>query len=964
MATIEFKASDGTVENTVSYTFREADAELYMEQMPRQSQEITGYFDMSWANTKGYVYDEYEVERSNGGAKWDAPTVYQDATPSSTVTTLKGSYSGGGFSSQIGQTARCLRITPIVQELYKKRIERTFSADAGKTFAEIKGWRYYRPVAKGKLGSVDGDVQLQNSQTMDDSGFCLLTDTVSYPALDGDTGEVPEIDPDGEKYALAPDVAVITLSVTGAVNIGSSNSNYRVKVGGKTNSGSLSHGTHNGIDSSLFASLQSMFSGAKLKRVSPYQIVATASGRIELLQQSNSCYQALGLVAGMVVEPVQDRTVDVTNSVPGCAPSMLFGATQTGEWVYNTYNDSFQSFTVDLLRAPLCKWQRDWRYEEGDDENPGDGIMTYEYDAPFSPNPFISNVEVKPNQSYPTSYRVYVKPDGYRGWRSVLNISYNDDTGKYEKIYGTATLDPQTGEALASLADGEVRARYVKVECDSEMQDFLHSYPVSASSSGSGYQVIAEGDFSGMGMLSLEGIQAVISNRYLTTFGELNEAMQVEGLVYEIVAAQVVGDDDSRLRISLNRLAYEDASALDGMYISFIAAKQVGGIAKFKVWGMHYKTESSGNADNDGSSGGMYLTMTGMEDEYSWGLGTQTTVYRLPEVPTQILEVSVGTAGSAGVTLTEVADVSALRWTTAQKSMKVVEVDDNGRAHTVTKQFRRITGGTYHYDVYKGTITIPRTDQSGVRWEKFEEALKGTSVLRSYMPDTLTIRYWSGNGRSITFKAKADGHGPSYMLEKNAIQEVVNASDLPDNGRSCKILDVNGVPKESGVPIPWICYNNRPSCLSIDTQSKSNSSQGVTSWSAGEFRLPSFTGKELGDSVDDDSVFVKLYGEHCENCFGQCETEVTLTGAPNRIISGHLQFRAAATTRRTIDVGGKKVVYEEPTGGLDNSIIVVSCAPSDAGNGRMTKCYSLPEIVIYAHERQLFKEADAGAKGG
>jgi hypothetical protein len=46
------------------------------------------------------------------------------------------------------------------------------------------------------------------------------------------------------------------------------------------------------------------------------------------------------------------------------------------------------------------------------------------------------------------------------------------------------------------------------------------------------------------------------------------------------------------------------------------------------------------------------------------------------------------------------------------------------------------------------------------------------------------------------------------------------------------------------------------------------------------------------DKRDSDESFVKLYGENCSNCFGICETELTFTGAPNKILSGYITAAA------------------------------------------------------------------------
>ena len=50
--------------------------------------------------------------------------------------------------------------------------------------------------------------------------------------------------------------------------------------------------------------------------------------------------------------------------------------------------------------------------------------------------------------------------------------------------------------------------------------------------------------------------------------------------------------------------------------------------------------------------------------------------------------------------------------------------------------------------------------------------------------------------------------------------------------------------------------------------------------------------------------------------------------------------------------------YKERTGGLDNGMLIVSCSPVSSGGGRMTVCYGIPELLIYAKEAQIFSETE------
>ena len=688
-----------------------------------------------------------------------------------------------------------------------------------------------------------------------------------------------------------------------------------------------------------------------------------------------------------------------------------------GMWTFTSFDDlGSQSFTVDLLRAPLCKWQRDWRYEEGTSDYsnvkcpsetckahtmgcsvaanmsnkyfnssspccpicgasldgqpgatkvPGDGIMTYCYDAPFADNPFITKIVVKPHPSFNTSYRVMVRGEGFSGWRNVLDVEYKyiGDDGDESKGYGYVENYPNSGRVVENgaseiiLQAGTVRGRFVKVECDGAQTSEFSSFEATASSGGNMYQVVAHGDFSTMKNHDLAGTSLLISE---SPFNGGSNAPSMDEIAsssnsYVIVSTQILGDKFDSMRISLNKPVNWDGGGRK--YIGFYAVKRVGGISEFSVYGFHYKEEASDDAENSPGSGGKYLTVTGMEDEFQWRINARSSVYSMPEPPTQIIEISAGRNGSAGIYLFSANSVSELRWVTAEKKLNVQEDVGGGTTDTVQLSYKRIISGNYYYDALRGKIYLPTKDASGVAWSEFERSLRDHGVMETYMPNTLVMRYWSGNGRSLTFKARADGHGPSYMVEKNAIQKIHPDTlfNLPYNGLSCQMINMDGgTANANNLGIPWVCYNNKPATLSIEQQSRSNSVQGTVSWNAGEFRKPTFTGKEIRDKLDDDQAFVDLFGPHCENCFGQCETEITLTGAPNQIVSGKLKFVAEPVTKRSVYVGGSTVKYEEKTGGLDNGMLIVSCAPIDSGDGRMTVCYDIPELLIYAKEPKLY----------
>lgn len=1019
-STIEFHVSDGTIENSKSYIFKQTDSELYMDEIPRESQEITGYFDMSWANTKGYAYGEYAVEQPTGGGTWNAPVIFQDASTvaqgQAGISKPSNDYSGGGDWGQVGQVPRCFDVTTIVKPMYENRIKREFYAHAGCSLENLKKWTYYKPISKG--GKLDADVEKQNDCTYESgsSGIYILTDGNSYPELDGNIDYVPSIDEDGDKYELKKKEILIVLEFSLPLVITGENCNYCISVSDEEPSeedretSSISIGTYTS-SSDLLGAVKGMFSGAdEVKTEGNTKISVRSTKNIYVFDVGDNCYGKLGISTG-TFNVSQSRVVEVTNYATGYHPDNLFSDVNK-PWTFIDYSRRRESFTVDLLRAPLCQWQRDWRYEEGTsdysnarcpedgckahsmgvavaanksnkyfnssspncplcgasldtDDNkgrivssPGDGIKTYHYDAPFSPDPIISKIKVTPHASYMTSYRVMSRADSHDTWRTLIDVGIsltsenNEITKEYMMNYPERKSLGKSGVADVTIS-GIVRGRFLKVECDEGSQiSEKHVYTVKRAATGDGYQVQATGDFSNWTNFEFSGIHAVVSSQYPSNYTETSIENSSDKV--EIVSAYILSDRKDAIRFSLSKKVYGD-NENGTKYIVFYVHQFTGGIKELKVYGLHYKEESSGDADNDPGSGGKYLTIMPMEDEHTWMLSLNSNKYKMPEAPIQIYEVSVGRNGGSGVRLSEATDSStALKWTTEKKSLTIKEKNSKGVMEEKTINYKVITGGNYYYNPISGEITVPTTDNENEFWGKYEDSLRERGYADVCTPNTLTIRYCNGNGKSVTLSAMAAGHGPSYMLEKNAIQyftsETLDA--LPSNGKMCKTLKMDGTDVNSGtVDMKWMCYNNKPAVLSIEKQSTSNSKQGSVQWTAGEFRKPSFTGKEIAGKMDDDKAFVDLFGQYAENCYGQCETEMTITGAPNKILSGELRFYAKGVTETSMDLGnGTTLKYSENTGGIKQGFLIVSCAPISTETGRDTVCYSVPELLIYAKE--------------
>lgn len=981
-AQMELVVSDGTVEGTVAYDFEETDSTLYGAQMPEKSQPVTGYFDMSWTNTKGYVTGGYSVEEKAANT-WDHPVIFQEGQQGS-----RG-YKNNKNNKQTGNIPRAIDVTPIVKKLYERRIARRFSCDAGTTYDKIRAWEFYQPVLED-VDKLDEDLRQQNDfipwYNTEGKRQILLTDYCSYPELNGNLNAVPTVSEEGDKYELAPFILEIycsyNVSESNPIVINGTNCFFQTDSMDRVDF--LQTGTLSSAED-VASRLDQLFSGLTKDYVSSSgaRYYSDKINVFELLDIDKSCYSLFGLEA-KAYYAVQNRVVNVTDTYTENEVKSLVSNRENGYWEYSVYSELPQSFTVDLLRAPLLVKERGWRYSAGSEDEPGDGIKTYFYDKPFSEDSIISCIKITPSFLEGCGFRVMSRRSGGSVWETLLEFEYDESRERYTELYPEYSGVEMSASELPKFFYIEpTLGRFVKVECDSVQRYRGHAFRIDSyqgiddnnqiDTSG-GYQMIITNDgmtFNSFNGASFVGV-ACISNdensgkdlsysEWMDMIREAEENGRTSteyGDIIHIVASQTLVSDPTKMRLAFDRYYPldtdnpPDSVGEEGTgRITLFIKEWCGGLSSFGVYGTPFKTERGGGSESDPESGGMYLTMTGRPDETQSRLDYSKTTYELPERPTQIWRVSVGQGESGGIELKEAGEDAPLVWQT--KAVDMV-IGDEVSATTVTAY--QITGGNYRYDPVKCAITIPRVNADGMDWNDFEEEVRGTDSLWTRMPTMLSVVYWAGNGKSVTLQVTADGNGPSYMVEKNAINSIVSPSYLTKTGQfSCAMLDPSGN-VQNNLPIPLVCYNDRPATLSIEDSSRSNAIQGTVHFNAGEFRKPAFNGKELvGTNLLYDDAFIALFGEHCERCYGKCSTEVTLTGPPNFLISGHVVFEAPATTRHEIDFNGKQYEYVERTGGIDQGMLVVRCAPISSGDGRVTKCYKKPTLLIYAKERDPYR---------
>lgn len=941
----EFGISDGTKENSITYTFTKTDEELYGKVVPNNSQGITGYFDMSWTNTTGTLYGKEFELITGSNSSWDYPVIFQDQS----VGVTTGSYGGTSSIKNIGNTMRCIDVTSVIKSMYNDRISRTFHCIAGNSLSEVGNMKFPTPKVGGTLTSVDADILSAQTKTFDDGGndesTYLLTDSFSYPEMNTD-GSIPSIDPDGGKYPIAKKKIILSINIprpfpikiynSSSYYVGTTKNKYGreekrdIKLGEKTIR----------TMTELSSIIKTIIPGATFTKKSntTYEIMVSADTLV-IPSGTKYVYGTLGIPSGTHISK-QSRIISCSSYVSGNHPDNLFYG---GTWTSNSFTNKTQNFVVDLVRTPLLLSQKNYRYKSGSADysnckcpvhdctahtrtcaiaanrlgkkwdssqpycpeghslagvsgvisEPGDGIMTYEYAPLFSENPFIKKIKITPLNN--CKFSVAVKSSTQEEWRTIAN-------GESESVFSFDSSNP----------DKRIRARYVRVSCTPNVITQTVTFNVLSIE---GYSILCYGDFSEYEGFSFVGLKLISS--------------EGGGKIEYDVVSEKINDNKDRCIFYVNKNVELNGI---GRAVGFVIEKYVCGITDFKVYGFHYMTEYS-----DGTL--PFLTITDMEDMWYTVIDTKNTKYTLGQYPSKIYSVEVCKPGEIGIVLTETEDKKALKWQTEEKTSK-------------KGKYRQITGGNYYYDPYYNRIILPKESVSGEKWGDFEKDIRGSGF--SYLPTRLVVRFFSGNGKTITLKAEANGNGPSYQLEKDAIQVIEASSkiNMEDCGNTGKMIDVSGnIVKNK--KIEWNCYNELPCTLSIETSSKRiKTAQVAGEGISGEFRRPNLVGNEIANDNDDNS-FVKLFGDNQSLCIGKCQTDVVFTGTPNRIIHGVINVTAKDYTDKTIQIDkNTQVTIKERTGGLRNGCFIVKCPPADAGEGLCTETWKLPKLLIYAKERK------------
>lgn len=1062
-AEIEFGVSDGKEQNYTSVVFTQVDDALYGNLVTQQSQGISGYFDMTWTNTKGYVYDYYKVA-SNQKVAWDAPVIFQSDDANTKAST------SASVDVQMGMATRVVQVTDVVKRLYNDRIDRQFVCKAGLPYSEIVKWEFYQPIPQPG-SKLDQDVKNQNKQIFPGSksqGY-ILNDAFSYPKVEEDFSLL-EVDGQGNKYEMSPNTSEVNIVISEMfVTINEKNCAYKIKIGDETNEGKLPSGqivvkgttTSNGqsAPTGFKEVIAKMFPNTTIIEISTLIYKVQSSKEITIYQVDNSCYEFFGLKssnASTTFPVVQHgRILSDANSsslFDYPANSLLYSDDKQGRhyWKFKTFSYRQQSIVFDLARAPLLKSQRPWRNqqsytdysnchctndacqyksidasfmhiannknvyfdkysntcpqckEETKDtkrviQHPGDGIKTYFYDAPFAPCAFIKRIKFKLDNEK-SDFVISVRSQYADDWYTIAFGRSGKQICVCKNNVWTEVAKSYTKDVDIVFGDADIRGRFVQINVGvkqnyqfKQLAIVYHMKKIKVndkeltvkSSEGSGFRgyylsCYGDNDYNAMTQDCMQEVYAIIGKQETTipTKQEFDAAISsvytsLQGSSSSSATSTSSGagamstkygdavritsavKGDGKWLFSMDR-NYPDAAlgekALQGgtAYLKFYLRSYTGGISDLQIIGTHYKTEASEDAEGTKGvgSGQKYLTITDMPDEYKMMFREQTYEYSLPFRPTKIYSVLVGNDTTGGYPLTESTSNNNLEWKLNQQ-----ELTDGSNKYNIQK----IVGGSYYYDAKTAKIYIPeygKVNGQNISISQLEKSINNTQIYTSYLPTFIKIKYFTGNGKTVTLQAQATAQGPSFMVEKGAINTI--STPMSNIEYSGKIIDCDGK-QVNKKPITWQVSNNAPATLNVQRMSRSYTAIGAdatTQYTAGQFRksfAPDALVHSPGGGTDED--FVNLYGNHCEGCIGLCTTQVTFTGAPNKILSGNITIKAPKETKRTINVGGgKSYTYTQKTGGINQGLLIVRCTPSGDSGGRMTKCYNIPEIIIYAKD--------------
>ncbi len=968
---LSFGASNGKTEIKHEYDMLEN-----QDQLLDQLQDIPGYF--SYGN--GYV-DDFKITKPVYDTNWStsgqviiqSDKSYPSVKPSE-IKFLAQSPSVGTGDTQ-GNTGlapkdQIIDITGLVKTEYNDRVSRTFTARAGKTLQEL--FEEAIPKSQGD-GIIDVDTLALWNDRILDGNLWLLNDGMHMPKMVGDDYPIT----DDSEYPL--DLSNIN-------KIGGTEESYEIILG--INDAIVL--TVNGEEKLSIIIEPETYTAQEVcdlinQSRDGYNFI-DANGYIQLIceekistfKMAGSVLLTLGFNDDILIRQA-NRIINCSLSAEGQEPinimkykieSNKLKKTSTSKdiWFYESEYNSPQSFEVDLIQSPMEIKRRSYRVRkpgivttncfcDNDDcvcntdiggpytvsfylkargnivsdqttscrkyetdfasDNPGiievdgDGIETYSYQEDFNQNIFIKKILCDPIgtdvrlTSFKCSYSISVKNTIDGIYKTILNVNYSQEEEKYiwfDKNTEYKQSSPPTEIVLEDYGYESLRGRYVK----------FTSFPNES------YKIVV-----GTGTVEIG------TNKFNLT-GDWADELKNDELVGKRLllgmntdeyptSIKIIGNIGSALVLEREFIvASEGVEEENYTNWKIISNVYRGGCAELDVYGKPYKDD-------------FIITDPPIVEMFLLDL-PGTYEYKLNVVPTQLLKVYIENIAGLQLVLTETDSLSGLFWETET----VTETIDQEKI-----EYKKIISGKYFHDYRTDSIILPIKDNE-MMMNNFEDELTN----KSFMPAILYVECWTGMGTGVTLKAKANGQGPSYQVEKETITKI--ETELPEIGMSAKLKD--GKKRE----IEWLCYNHNLATV----QPSTTMNQLDISLETGYFRPPYFWGGEMGSNVGDVNWMKDFYGSNMSKVGGTVETELTFYGKPDTILSGSIQATAPAITKNEYNFNGNIVRTYERTGGLAGNGIVFSSdinasGMAGAGNNRETIANSLPYFVVYASERDL-----------
>lgn len=977
--TLVVDSGDGDI---IEQDFQRYYPKYVSEFLPQQMQNIPNYFNYSGMNSAGLQNAVInKVEKKYYDTGWNN---------NDDIVIVQTEYDSTKVNAEAGEQTLVCDITSTIKKLYNHRIERSYHASFGKSLEEILTLEYNESNYTGsKSESAESKKERVNinKRLYGENGY-LLNTNFWYPKTED--GKLPEKEY-GEKYELNYSKLFFTKFKEPFVfkedtTITISDKELKIEAGNYDSASICS--SFNNIASDIL-NAESTTDG---------QVIITCNEDIKISGWDNL----------MNFDYDCNRIIDGTGYADGYHPKGLlnvlnsnFNKQNSKQWRNRSLNSTVQYMIIDLLQSPIESERRDWRIESGSKDysmcycpnadcscnmNPvttvgiwakqrgstfngdncpacgtslkdaegvtttnNDGIETFIYDKIFLDNPIIKNLIIKQtssntNETPACSFSVYISEDK-DVWECILNVFYNETTGKYEYYDEKTTnkVEVSLGGDINIVFSELYRGRYVKLCVLPSLK--------KTSFIASGAYSLEEKCF-----LLNEDLESVAN-------GDLNGA--------KIKFENSEGEYGATYRIKTN----QDRKLI----ISAIPEVQNGQcLIEQDIYAMCFeKLEIYGCAY---SSDDLTIMPAPKYETYQYKEKTKLT-----DLPTQFFKVSIARENSYDIPLKQNMKYNDdLLWNVELKEEKYEEyvkdengnyvLDENGERKTEEKtaKYYKVTGGNFYHLLSSNSVILPtyakvepllddneksstsatsssRSSSSYVNIKDFERLLRRHGISKSFMPTMVNVKAWYGNGDGLEINISADGRGPSYQVEKGTICKI--NTELPDNGASTPLADTSKTYNSSvdianasiQRTIPWTCFNNE--LVTLDISVKGNAIYN------NQFATRTLRGNER-TGFGQETFEKDIYGDHCESLFGTCRGTIKLFGRPNTILSGNLSVSAPAVTVRELKDG---TIVKERTGGLDNTGFMVGVNLAHGGK-RKTLCWNTPYIVVYARERDRTEE--------